>query len=74
MAILSKEIYIFSSILFKTTTQFFTDLERPILNSQEHMEKQEQQQNRIAKIILNNKRTAGGKYRHPQPQIVGQSY
>jgi hypothetical protein len=53
MAILQKAIYRFSTISINIPTQFFRHGKR---NSQFHMEKQKP---RIAKTILNNKRTSG---------------
>jgi hypothetical protein len=52
MAILQKAIYRFSTISINIPTQFFRHGKR---NSQFHMEKQKP---RIAKTILNNKRTS----------------
>jgi hypothetical protein len=55
MAILPNAIYRFNVILFKITTQFFTDLERTILNFM-----WKNKTFRIDKTILNNKITSGG--------------
>jgi hypothetical protein len=66
MAILSKAIYKFSEIPIKITTQFFKDMERPILKYIWKGQKKKKKpttkkpKNRIAKTILNNKRIAWG--------------
>jgi hypothetical protein len=54
MALLSKAIYRFSAIAVKIPTQFFKDMEREVLKFIWKGKKL-----RIAKTILNNKRTAG---------------
>ena len=59
MAILPKAIYRFNVFPIETLTQFFTDLERNILNFIWKTEKP-----RRAKTMLNNKRTFQS-YHHP---------
>jgi hypothetical protein len=52
---LSKETYRFKAIPIKIPTQFFTDMDRTILNFI-----WKNKETRIAKTILNNKRTSRG--------------
>ena len=64
MAILPKAIYRFKAIPIKMSTQFFTDLERTILNfmweKQKTNKKTKITKNRISKTILYNKGTFRG--------------
>jgi hypothetical protein len=62
MAILPKAIYRFNAIPIKILTQLFTELERAIHKFiwNNKKKKKKNQNPRIAKTILNNKRTSGG--------------
>jgi hypothetical protein len=63
MAILLKAIYRFNAIPIKIPTQFFKDMKKQFSNSPGKAKQNKTKQtnkNRIAKIMLNNKRTAGG--------------
>jgi hypothetical protein len=68
MAILPRAIYLFNAIPIKISTQFFIDFEgaisKFIWNNKQTNKKQTNKQTnknpRIAKSILNNKRTSGG--------------
>jgi hypothetical protein len=64
MAGLTKAMCRFSAISIHIPTQFFTDLERTILNflwkNKTKQNKTKQKKPRIAKTILNNKRISGG--------------
>jgi hypothetical protein len=55
MDVLPKAIYRFNTVSIKTSTQFFKDMERAILNFIWKNRKP-----RISKTVLNNKRTSGG--------------
>ena len=58
MIIIPKEIYRVNGIPITSSTQLFIELQRTILNFiWKHTHKKNL---RVAKIILNNKRTAGG--------------
>ena len=68
MALSPRAIYRFNAIPIKIPTQFFTEIERAICkliwnnkkqNQNKTKQKQKQKKNRIAKTILNNKRTGG---------------
>jgi hypothetical protein len=60
MTMLPKAIYIFNATPIKIPTQFFTDMERAILNFTWKNKTKQNKKNRIANTIVNNKRSSGG--------------